>query len=220
MTEDRAAEMRTWAEAHGFEYGADVPEEILSLPFYLFTLGQDGPVVTGEHMLTGDWNGMPVDLFDVNVPVADGVQILGITQYWTENEVITTAMAGTGARLPYVYIEKKDRATRFADDLDRVDHLHHDHDEVECGAKDFDKHFDVKAADADFARALIDHTMMESLVAQGSGFVYEVSGWQFVVHTPKDAHDLGALLDATKAFWDNIPSEVVEKYAAAAEGDG
>ena len=74
MTEDRAAEMRAWAEAHGFEYGADVPEDILSLPFYLFTLGQDGPVVTGEHMLTGGWNGMPVDLFDVNVPVADGVQ--------------------------------------------------------------------------------------------------------------------------------------------------
>ena len=102
-------------------------------------------------------------------------------------------MAGTGAQLPYVYIEKKDRATRFADDLDRVDHLHHDHLEAECGAKDFDKHFEVKAADADFARALVDHTMMESLEAQGTEFVYEVSGWQFVVHTPKDAHDLGAL---------------------------
>ena len=219
MTEDRAAEMRAWAEANGFQYEADVSEGLLTLPFYLFTLGQDGPVVTGENLLTGEWQSMPVDVFDVNVPVADGVQILGITKYWTENEVITTAMAGTGAELPYVYVEKKDGATRFADDLDRVDHLHHDHGEVECGAKDFDHHFEVKSADPDFARELIDHAMMESLVARGTGFVYEVSGWQFIVHTPKASDELPALLDATKAFWDTIPSEVVEKYAVA-EGDG
>jgi hypothetical protein len=219
MTEDRAAEMRAWAEANGFQYEPDVSEDLLTLPFYLFTLGQDGPVVTGENLLTGEWQSMPVDVFDVNVPVADGVQILGITKYWTENEVITTAMAGTGAELPYVYVEKKDGATRFADDLDRVDHLHHDHDEVECGAKDFDHHFEVKSTHPDFARELIDHAMMESLVAHGSGFVYEVSGWQFIVHTPKASDELPALLDATKAFWDTIPTDVVEKYAAA-EGDG
>ena len=219
MTEDRAAEMRAWAEANGFQYEADVSDDLLTLPFYLFTLGQDEPVVTGENLLTGDWQGMPVDVFDVNVPVADGVQILGITQYWTENEVITTAMAGTGAQLPYVYIEKKGRGTRFADDLDRVDHLHHDHAEVECGAKDFDREFEVKSADPEFARELVDHTMMESLTAQGAGFVYEVSGWQFIVHTPKASDELPALLDATKGFWDSIPSAGVERYSAA-EDDG
>jgi hypothetical protein len=219
MTEDRAAEMRGWAEAHGFEYEADVPDELLALPFYLFTLGLDLEVAVGENLLSGDWEGMPVDLFDVSVAVPEGVQALGVSAYWTENEVITTAMAGTGAELPYVYVEKKGLLTRLADDLDRVDHLHHDHLEVTCGAGDFDEHFEVKTTHPDFARELIDHGMMESLLAHGTGFVYEVSGRQFIVHTPKASEELPALLDATKAFWDEIPSEVVEKYASV-EGDG
>ena len=90
---------------------------------------------------------------------------------------------------------------------------------MRCGAGDFDEHFEVKTTHPDFARELIDHDMMESLLAHGTGFVYEVSGRQFIVHTPKASDELPALLDATKAFWDQIPSEVVEKYDTP-EGDG
>jgi hypothetical protein len=219
MTEDRAAEMRAWAEANGFTYEADVPEELLSLPFYLFTLGQDEEVATGDHLLTGNWQGMPVDVFDVSVPTSSGFQALGLTNYWTENEVITTAMAGTGADLPYVYVEKKGFLTRAADDMDAIDRLHHDHLEVECGAKDFDKHFEVKTEQPDFAAELFDHGLMEAMLQNGTGFIYEVSGGQFLVHTPKTTEKLPALLDATKAFWDNVPQAVVDKYPAS-EGDG
>jgi hypothetical protein len=162
---------------------------------------------------------MPVDVFDVSVPTASGFQALGLTNYWTENEVITTAMAGTGADLPYVYVEKKGRLTRVADDMDAIDRLHHDHLETECGAKDFDHHFEVKTEHPDFAAELFDHALMEALLSRGTGYVYEVSGRQFIVHAPKTTDELPALLDATKSVWDNIPSEVVEKYASA-EDDG
>lgn len=77
MTEDRAGEMRAWAEANGFTYEADVPDELLSLPFYLFYLGSDEPVASGSSLLTGDWQGMPVDVFDASILVPDGFQILG-----------------------------------------------------------------------------------------------------------------------------------------------
>ena len=71
---------------------------------------------------TAGWHGMQdieeyrtlVDVFDVSVPTSSGFQALGLTNYWTENEVITTAMAGTGADLPYVYVEKKGFLTRAA----------------------------------------------------------------------------------------------------------
>jgi hypothetical protein len=216
MTEDRAAEVRAWAEANGFQYEAVVPDELLALPFYLFTLGQDETVVTGENLLSGEWQGMPVDVFDVSVPTESGFQALGFTNYWTENELITTAMAGTGADLPYVYVEKKGFLTRVADDMDAIDRLHHDHLEAECGAKDFDHHFEVKTQAPDFAAELFDHALMEAMLTHGTGYVYEVAGGQFIVHTPKTTEQLPALLDATKAFWDNIPSAVVEKYPAAA----
>ena len=215
----RAAEMRAWAGAQGFQYEDAVAEELLALPFYLFTLNTGEVVAEGENLLTGDWNGMPVDVFDVTVSVPDGVNVAGVVEYWTEHELITTAMAGTGADLPYVYIDKKDVVTRLADDLDRIDRLHHDHLEVECGAKDFDHHFEVHTTHPDFARALMSHDLMEALLRHGAGFIYEVSGRQFIVHTPREEHHLEELLDATKSFWDLIPSEVVEEFASA-ENDG
>jgi len=217
--EARAAEMELWADTHFFRYEEVVPDEILALPFYLFTVGTGSVVATGDNLLTGTWRGMPVDVFDATVAVPMGANAVSIYSYWIEHAFITTAMAGTGADLPYVYIEKKDLVTRLADDLDRIDHLHHDHLEVMCGAKDFDDHFEVKSTNADFARELMSHDMMESLLHYGTGFIYEVSGRQFVAHTPRETHDIETLLDATKAFWDLIPSEVVEEYASA-ETDG
>jgi hypothetical protein len=218
-TPERAAEMRAWAQAHGFQYEQAVPDELLALPFYLFTMGTDEVVASGDNLLTGEWDGMPVDVFDTTVAVPDGVNVAGVVEYWMEHELITTAIAGTGADLPYVYIDKKNVATRLADDLDKVDRLHHDHLEVECGARDFDHHFEVHTTHPGFARELMSHDLMEALLRHGTGFIYEVSGRQFIVHTPREEHHLEELLDATKSFWDLIPSEVAEEYASA-EGDG
>jgi len=215
----RASEMRAWAEAHGFRYEEVVPDELLSLPFYLFTMNTGNVVASGDNLLTGEWEDMPVDVFDATVAVPDGTNIGGFVDYWIEHELITTAMAGTGANLRYVYIDKKDLTTRLADDLDKIDHLHHDHLEVECGAKDFDHHFEVHTTHPDFARELMSHDMMEALLRHGTGFIYEVSGRQFIVHTPREEHHLEELLGATKSFWDLIPSEVAEEFASA-ESDG
>jgi hypothetical protein len=216
MTEEkRAAEMRAWADAHGFQYEEVVPDELLALPFYLFTMDTGDVVASGDNLLTGDWQGMPVDVFDVSVAVPDTAQALGLSPSWIEEETITTAIAGTGADLPYVSIEKKGLLTRLADGLDRVDRLHHDHLEVECNAKEFDHHFEVKSTQPDFVHELLSHELMDALLKGGDNFFYEISGRQFIVHTPRDTHDLESLLNATKAVWDLIPSEVVQKYSPA-----
>ena len=214
MSRARADDIRRWAGEHDFAYETDVPESMLHERFYLFTLGQDHPVVTGTNLLTGSWHGMPVSAFDVVVPQMVGAEELGLSLFWLESDTITVAMAQVPADLPYTYVEKKGLLTRAADDLDRIDRLHHDHLEVSCGARDFDKHFEVKTTHREFAHELFDHPMMEALLESGTEYVYETEGRDFIVHGRRVGHaELSALLDAAKRFRDRIPGAVLEKYA-------
>jgi len=221
MSDDWASGRRGWAGEHGFAYEPDVPESMLHERFYLFTLGEDHPVVTGTNLLTGSWNGMPVSVFDVVVPQMVGASAGGVGGYWLERDTITVAVGSVPADLPYVYVEKKGLLTRAADDLDRIDRLHHDHLEVTCGARDFDKHFEVKTTHREFAHELFDHPMMEAVLESGTEYVYEVEGSDFIVHGRHVGHaELSALLDAAKRFRDHVPDAVLEKYAPGWRDDG
>jgi len=221
MSDERASEAQRWADVHGFRYGADVPDSMLHERFYLFTLGEDHAVVTGSNLLTGSWNGMPVNAFDVVVPQMVGASAAGVSGYWLESDTITVAMVSVTADLPYVYVEKKGLLTRAADDLDRIDHIHHDHLEVTCGAHDFDAHFEVKTTYREFAHELFDHPMMEALMESGTEYVYETEGPEFIVHGRHVGHDeLSTMLDAAKRFRDRIPATVLERYAPGWRDDG
>ena len=221
MSDQRAAELKGWADGHGFEFSAAVPESLLDTGFYLFTLGQDHEVVAGSNLLTGAWQGMQARVFDVSFPELAGAAALGVSGYWIEHDTSTAAMVEVPADLPYVYVEKKGLLTRAADDLDRIDRLHHDHLEVTCGARDFDTHFEVKTTHREFAHELFDHPLMEAVLASGTGFVYEVYGERFIVHGPRmRAAELPALLDAAKRFRDNISRDVLDRHAAGAPGSG
>jgi len=221
MSDQRAAELRGWAGDHGFDFHEDVPESLLDTGFYLFTLGQDHEVVVGSNLLTGAWQGMRVRVFDVSFPEVAGVEALGVSGYWIEHDTTTTAMVEVPAELPYVYVEKKGLLTRAADDLDRVDRLHHDHLEVTCGARDFDTHFEVKTTHREFAHQLFGHPLMEAILASGTGFVYEVYGERFIVHGPRmRVSELPTLLDAARRFRDAIPHEVLGRYATGASDRG
>jgi hypothetical protein len=214
MSDDWVTGRQRWAEQHGFAYQPDVPDAMVHERFYLFTLGEDHPVVTGSNLLTGSWNGMPVSAFDVLVPQMVGASGAGVSTYWVESDTITVAVVGVDADLPYAYVEKKGLLTRAADDLDRIDRLHHDHLEVTCGARDFDKHFEVKTSHRDFAHQLFDHPMMEALLESGTGYVYETEGAEFIVHGRHVGHEeLSGLLDAAKRFRDHVPHEVLTRYA-------
>ncbi|HXY72828.1 MAG TPA: hypothetical protein VEM41_09805 [Actinomycetota bacterium] len=214
MSDEWASGRQRWAEEHAFAYQADVPDSMLHERFYLYTLGEDHPVVTGTNLLTGSWNGTDLSVFDVLVPQMVGASGAGVSIDWIERDDITVAMVRLDADLPYVYVEKKGLLTRAADDLDRIDRLHHDHLEVTCGARDFDKHFEVKTTHPDYARELFDHPMMEALLESGTEYVYETEGDEFIVHGRHVGHaELPALLDAAKRFSDHIPPAVLEKYA-------
>lgn len=214
MSEVRADDIRRWATEHGFTYQPEVPDSMLHERFYLFTLGEDHPVVSGSNLLTGSWNGTAVSVFDVVVPQMVGASGGGVAAYWLESDTISVALVSVPADLPYVYVEKKGLLTRAADDLDRIDRLHHDHLEVTCGARDFDEHFEVKTTYRDFAHELFDHPMMEALLESGTDYVYETEGSEFIVHRRHVGHgELSSLLDAATRFHDRIPTAVLEKYA-------
>jgi len=221
MSKERADDIRRWAGEHGLAYEPEVPDSMLHERFYLFTLGEDRVVVTGSNLLTGSWDGMPVSAFDVVVPQMVGASGGGVGGYWLERDTITVAMVPVAADLPYTYVEKKGLLTRAADDLDRIDRLHHDHLEVTCGARGFDEHFEVKTTYREFAHELFDHPMMEALIESGTDYVYETEGSEFIVHSRHVGHrELSSLLDAAKRFFDHLPATVLEKYAPGWRDDG
>src|SRR6266480_2289020 len=65
-----------------------------------------------------------------------------------------------------------------------LDHLHHDQLEILTGSPDFDRTFELRGRDADFAHALIDPSMAEALLRDCQGFAIEMAGDAFVVYGP------------------------------------
>jgi hypothetical protein len=103
-------------------------------------------------------------------------------------------------------VQKKDLLKRLEDELEHVSHLHIDHEEVECGVKDFDHEFEVRSLHPDFVRALFDHDLMEAVLEAGRDFAYELFDNGFIAYSPMlGPDDIPRLLDAAKAFHDHIP---------------
>ena len=211
MSEDRSRHIERFAAENGLGYVQDVPEGIVDAGFFLFSLDTGGVIGVATDMVDGAWRGTPVRAFDFTLPEREAISPLpGVDLFHEHIAAISVAMVEFDADLPYVYVEKKDLLVRVADWLDRVDHLHHDHLEVECGAQDFDREFEVKSEHAGFARTLFDHDLAAAMLATGRGFAYEVRWGRAIVYADGlDVTEWPRLLDAAKALRDHLPSTVL-----------
>ncbi len=213
----RAEELEAFAREHGLTYAPDLPEEELDPGFFLFSLDQGQVVGSAEHCLEGIWESVRMRAFDFDLAEVSGLQALGVAAFWTDHTTATVAEVeiDPGVDLPYVYVDPKDLLTRLADDLDRIDRLHHDRLQVEYGVPEFDHVFEVRSPDHAFALALFDRGLIETMLAIGRGFVYEVRGSRFIVHAPQLAVDeLPRLLTAASAFRRAIPALALEGRGA------
>jgi len=85
---------------------------------------------------------------------------------------------------------------------------------IEFESGDFNRSFQVRCRDREFAFQLVDVQMMEWLVATRDGFGYQVGGRRCLVHSHRLAPEaLIPLIVAAKAFHDHVPRLVLTGYA-------
>ena len=124
----RRQELRRFAEGHGLAFSPEIPEGILDPRFYLFSLNMGEVIGWGANYMTGGWKGASVSGFDYAYEEMEEVSpVPGVIAYRDFADPISVAMVELDADLAYMYVERKDLLTRVADDLDRLDHMHHDH---------------------------------------------------------------------------------------------
>ena len=196
----RREDMAAWALANGMSFTLDDPHALHQLELNLFRKG-DGRGF--ENVVAGTWEGL-------DVRVAD---------YWYyeesgENDSKTYSrfsivLACVEASFPAVRIEKENVLTRLADRLALRD--------LEFESEEFNRRFEIRAKDTEFAYKLVDARMMEWLMHTAGPHCYEVSGpWVLAYCKQLPVAEVPTLLYAVKGFKAQIPRLVWADYGKAA----
>lgn len=200
--QQRREDIATWAFGQGMSYAHDDATGLCDLDFDLFSKG-DGRGC--DNVVAGRWHGLDVRLAD----------------YWyydesTDSEGRTSrryhrfsvVVIPVAAFLPGVRIEQENVLTRLADHVGLRD--------IEFESDAFNRRFNVKATDREFAFKLLDARMMEWLLRTAGSHCYEVSGpWLLAYCKPLPPAELTTLLLAAKGFLDRIPRLVWADYGKA-----
>jgi hypothetical protein len=197
---------RMWALQHDMEFSVKDPFDIPgSYPFHLFGLG-DGRGC--ENVIWGTWQGLPVKEADY--------------AYYTEstdskgNRIrsyhhFTVVVADLECSLPRVSVEKENLATKLAGHVGFHD--------IEFESESFNRTFNVKAADREFAYKLLDARMIRWLESFGGVFGFEVSGPNLLVWSGKRrAGRLIPVFGTARMFCDHIPRLVWNEYGTGTAG--
>ncbi len=195
----RREALATFALQNGMEYAMADPFNLAAYPFHLFSLG-DGRGC--ENVVWGNWQGLPVKEAD----------------YWYYTETtdsqghktksykrFSVAIADLQATLPEVRVEKTSLLAGLADHLGFHD--------IQFESDAFNREFDVRAKDREFAYKLIDARMMAWLLSTRGAFGFEVGGPCLLVYSgARKPGELIPLLGSTKLFHDHIPRLVWNEY--------
>ncbi|HEY3210863.1 MAG TPA: hypothetical protein VGL18_13945, partial [Actinomycetota bacterium] len=166
-----------------------------------------------ENVVWGEWHGLTVKEAD----------------YWyytesTDSEGHTSrsyhrfsvVLSDLPAFLPRVSIEKEKLLTRLADALSFHD--------IDFESEDFNRLFQIRAADREFAYKLIDARMIRWLLSTHGSFGFEVNGPNLLVWCGRlRPTGLVPLLGSAALFRDHIPRLVWNEYGtgspASPEGE-
>jgi hypothetical protein len=188
----RREALAMFALQNKLEYSQDDPFGLVDQEFHLFGLG-DGRGC--ENVMWGDWHGLAVKEAD----------------YWyytesTDSEGHTSrsyhrfsvVLAGLAALMPRVSIEKEKLLTRLADALSFHD--------LDFESEEFNRLFQIRAADREFAYKLIDARMMRWLLSTRGNFGFEVNGSNLLVWCGRvSPTSLIPLFGSAALFRDHIP---------------
>jgi hypothetical protein len=197
----RREALAMFALQNKLEYSRDDPFGLTDLDFRLFELG-DGRGC--ENVIWGDWRGLPVKQAD----------------YWYYQEStdskghrsrsyrhFSIVLADLPAFFPRVCMERENLLTRLADALSFRD--------LDFESEDFNRLFQVRAADDEFAYKLVDARMIRWLLSTGGEFGFEVSGPSLLVWSDRcRPTGLIPLFGSALLFRDHIPRLVWNEYGA------
>ncbi len=193
----RADEMATWAMTRGMSYSAK--GDLSPLGFHLFTRG-DGR--GWDNVVHGTWEG-------ADVQVAD---------YWYYDESsngegrrsrtyrhFSVAAVRIDARVPAVRIERETPWSRLTDHVGFRD--------IEFESEEFNRRFEVRSGDREFAFKLVDGRMIDWLLGLEGKHCYEVNGsWLLAYCSRLASSEVMSLLYSAKAFRERIPRLVWVDY--------
>lgn len=198
-TRKRREDLAVWAATHGMDFSLADPHAIDRLDFKLFGLG-DGRGC--ENVVTGTWQGLDVRIADYWYYETSHDSDGGSSRTYHRFSIV---LAAVGAWLPAVQVAKENLLTRLADHLAMRD--------IEFESQEFNRLFNVKAGDREFAYKLLDARMLEWLLATAGPHCYEVGGaWVLGYCKRLPVAELPTLLHAVKGFVDRIPRLVWADY--------
>jgi hypothetical protein len=195
----RREALLAFATTHHMEYSRDDPFGLIDLPFRLFSLG-DGRGC--ENVMWGSWKGVPVREAD----------------YWYYDESTDTeghtsrsyhrfsmVLADLGLSIPQIAIQREGLLSRLADHLGFQD--------IQFESEDFNRRFQIKAADREFAYKLVDARMMRWLLEGNEEERFELVGNQLLVAGDRRGPgELSWLFDRALAFREHVPRLVWNEY--------
>lgn len=194
----------TFANQFRLEYSRVDPFHLTSYPFHLFTLG-DGRGC--ENILSGEWEGMPVKEADYWYYTESTDSQGHTSKSYTHMSVVVADLALT---IPPITIQKESLFTKLADHLGFHD--------IEFESEDFNRGFQVKAKDKEFAFKLVDSRMIQWLLATGGTFGFEANGPFLLAYCKRRRPmDLTPLFGTAKSFRDHIPELVWNEFGTEKE---
>lgn len=192
-----------WATSQGMTFSPADAHGLDDLDFKLFARG-DGR--GWENVVVGTWEGLDVRLADYWYYEESHNNDGGSSRTYHR---FTVVVAAVDAWLPPVQIAKENILTRLADHLAMRD--------LEFESAEFNRMFNVKASDREFAFKLLDARMLQWLLHTAGSHCYEVNGpWVLGYCKQLDAVEVTTLLYAVKGFIGQIPRLVWADYGKAA----
>ena len=194
--------MATWAMSRGMTF---VPEDKAMPTRFDFALFERGDGRGCDNVATGTWEGTEVHLADYwyydESRDSDGSRSRSYRRF-------SVAVLRIDAVVPAVRIERETVFSRLADHVGFRD--------IEFESEEFNRRFDIRSPDRQFAFKLIDGRMIEWLLHAAGPQCFEVSGPWLLAYSGQVAPEhLPTLLSAATAFVDHIPRLVWADYGKA-----
>ena len=201
LKKKRREELATVAGRLGMQFSAEDPFGLLRLPFALLEKG-DGRGT--ENVLWGSWESLEVKEFDYWYYVESTDSKGNRTRSYHRFSCAVTDLRLTA---PHLTVTREGMFTRLADHMGFPD--------IQFESEDFNRAFQVKSPDREFATAVIDQRMMAWLIQSSGRCGFELEGSSILCFSRKlKPPDLTPLLGTLKGFCDHVPRAAYSLYGS------